>query len=186
MNEEQKNILLKTAKDSVAASVSDLSPTFPVSDDPALNAMCGCFVTLKNAGILRGCIGQFTSDKPLIELIRDMAVAASTRDARFYFDQITPAEIDDLEIEISILSELKETDNPLSLRLGIDGIYIVNGPSSGCFLPQVATEAGWTEQQFLSHCCAHKAQLDPEAWKDDNTTVYLFTAEIFSAKVENL
>ena len=86
-----------------------------------------------------------------------------------------------LDIEISVLSPLKKTEDPLSLRLGIDGIYITCGQRSGCFLPQVATETGWNEREFLSHCCVHKAQLPADAWEKSDTDVYLFTADVFGA-----
>ena len=118
------------------------------------------------------------SDVPLIQLVSEMAVASATGDSRFFEDPITPQEVDDLDIEISVLSPLKETADPLSLRLGVDGIYIIQGRASGCFLPQVATETGWSKEEFLSYCCAHKAGLEPDAWKDKKTEVYLFTAEI--------
>ncbi|MFA6185714.1 MAG: AmmeMemoRadiSam system protein A [Phycisphaerae bacterium] len=178
MNIEQKHILLKTARDAVMAAVSGKKPVRGSSDNAELNAHCGCFVTLKNKGELRGCIGQFVSDKPLIELVSQMAVASSTGDSRFFGEPITQKEVKDLDIEISVLSPLKKTTDPLSLRLGIDGIYIKKGYASGCFLPQVATETGWSKEEFLSYCCSHKAGLKADAWKDKNTEVYLFTAEI--------
>lgn len=178
MNENQKKILLETARKTVEAAVVGKKIDRPKSDDPELNTHCGCFVTLKNKGELRGCIGQFVSNKPLIELVSDMAVAAATGDPRFMADRITPKEVKELDIEISVLSPLKKTDNPLNLRLGIDGIYIKKGYANGCFLPQVATETGWSKEEFLSYCCSHKAGLKPDAWKDKNTEVYLFTAEI--------
>lgn len=178
MNVDQKKILLETARNAVKAAVSGKKPSKVSSSDPALNEHCGCFVTLKNRGELRGCIGQFTSEKPLIDLIVDMAVASSTQDSRFFSERITPDEVPELDIEISVLSPLKKTDDPLSLRLGVDGIYIRHGYASGCFLPQVADETGWTKEQFLSYCCSHKAGLAPNAWKDKKTHVYLFTAEI--------
>jgi len=178
MTDEQKNILLSVARNAVTAAVTGKKPPKSSSDDPALNAHCGCFVTLKNKDELRGCIGQFISDKPLIELVSDMAVASSTGDQRFLHNPITTKEVNELDIEISVLSPLKKTDNPLNLRLGIDGIYIKKGFASGCFLPQVATETGWNKEEFLSSCCGHKAGLKPDTWKDKNTEVYLFTAEI--------
>jgi AmmeMemoRadiSam system protein A len=180
MDEAQKNTLLKVARDAIKAAVSGKRPLKIKTDDPQLNAHCGCFVTLKNGDELRGCIGQFISDKPLIELVSDMAVASSTGDPRFIHNPITAKEIDELDIEISVLSPLKKTDNPLNLRLGIDGIYIKKGYASGCFLPQVATETGWGKEEFLSYCCSHKAGLKPDAWKDKNTEVYLFTADIIN------
>lgn len=184
MNSEQKKQLLQVARNAVKAAVSGKKSAPVSSDDPALNEHCGCFVTLKNRNELRGCIGMFTSDKPLIQLVSDMAVSSSTQDSRFFSDRITPREVDELDLEISVLSPLKRTDNPLSLRLGIDGIYIRRGYASGCFLPQVADETGWNKEQFLSYCCSHKAGLPPDAWKDKKTEVYLFTAEIIEESKE--
>ena len=180
MTGEQKRVLLRAASAAIAAVINKKQPQPAVSDVPELNAKCGCFVTLKNGEQLRGCIGQFTSEKPLIELVGEMAVASATRDSRFFTDPITPDELDSLYIEISVLSPLKETDDPLSLRLGVDGIYITKGAMSGCFLPQVATETGWSKEEFLSYCCSHKANLPADAWQQPETTVYLFTADIFN------
>jgi AmmeMemoRadiSam system protein A len=146
-----------------------------------LNEHCGCFVTLKNGEELRGCIGQFVSDMPLIELVVEMAVSSAARDPRFFNYQITEPELKDLDIEISVLSPLKKTDDPLSLELGVHGIYIKRGARGGCFLPQVAIETGWDKEEFLSYCCSHKAGLSPQAWKDPDTDVFLFTAEVFCA-----
>ncbi|OHB80722.1 MAG: hypothetical protein A2Z25_02850 [Planctomycetes bacterium RBG_16_55_9] len=81
---------------------------------------------------------------------------------------------------------MQRTEDPTSLRLGVDGIYIKRGFFSGCFLPQVAAETGWTKEQFLSYCCAHKAGLAADAWKDPQTEVYLFTAEAFGADFKEL
>jgi AmmeMemoRadiSam system protein A len=186
MNEEQKKVLLRTACDTVEAILTGGSIQKPKSDDPELNAHCGCFVTLKNQDRLRGCIGQFTSEMPLVELVVEMAKASATSDPRFFADRITADELDQLDIEISVLSPLKRTDDPLSLRLGVDGIYIKKGCASGCFLPQVATETGWSKEEFLSSCCAHKAGLPPDAWKDPKTEVYLFTAEVFGSEFKDI
>ncbi len=181
MNDSQKEVLLKIACDTVEAVIPSGTLPKPKSDGPELNAHCGCFVTLKNKGRLRGCIGQFVSEMPLIELVVEMAKASATGDPRFFGDPITADELDQLDVEISVLSPLQKTDDPLSLRLGVDGIYIKKGCTSGCFLPQVAEEAGWSKEEFLSHCCAHKAGLAPNAWKDPDTEVYLFTADVFGA-----
>lgn len=186
MNETQKRELLRIARDSVHAAVMGKAVAKPSSDDPDLTAPCGCFVTLKNHGRLRGCLGQFTSDGPLVELVAEMAKASATSDPRFVGDPITPGELDELDVEISVLSPLKKVDDPLSLRLGTDGIYIKRGGSSGCFLPQVATETGWTQEQFLSYCCSHKAGLADDAWKDPKTEVFLFTADVFGAAFKDL
>jgi len=186
MNDQQKQTLLKVARDTVEAVIMRQKITTPESDDPELNAPCGCFVTLKNCNRLRGCIGQFTSDSPLIELVAEMAKASATGDPRFLADPITIRELENLDVEISVLSPLKKTDDPLSLRLGVDGIYIKRGHASGCFLPQVATETGWSKEEFLSYCCAHKAGLAADAWKDPQTQVNLFTAEVFGADFKDI
>ncbi|MBN1787256.1 MAG: AmmeMemoRadiSam system protein A [Sedimentisphaerales bacterium] len=178
MDENEKKTLLAAAREAVRAAVAGKKPEKKSSDKATLNEHCGCFVTLKNKGELRGCIGQFVSNIPLIELVGEMAQASATGDPRFRTNPITPKEVDELDIEISVLSPLKKCDNPLNLRLGIDGIYIKKGYASGCFLPQVATETGWNVEEFLSYCCSHKAGLKPQAWKDKDTEVYLFTAEI--------
>ena len=186
MNEQQKQTLLKVARDTVEAVIMRQKTTKPESDDPELNAPCGCFVTLKNRDRLRGCIGQFTSDSPLIELVAEMAKASATGDPRFFADRITVRELEKLDVEISVLSPLKRTDDPLSLKLGVDGIYIKRGRASGCFLPQVSTETGWNKEEFLSYCCAHKAGLSADAWKDPKTEVYLFTADVFGADFKDI
>jgi AmmeMemoRadiSam system protein A len=194
MNENQKQTLLKVARDTVEAVIKREPIENPQSDDPELNAPCGCFVTLKNHGRLRGCIGQFISESPLIELVAEMAKSSATGDPRFFADPISAGELDQLDVEISVLSPLQRTDEPLSLRLGVDGIYIKKGRVSGCFLPQVATETGWSKEeflsyccaQFLSYCCAHKAGLAADAWRDPETEVYLFTAEVFGAEFKEI
>jgi AmmeMemoRadiSam system protein A len=186
MDDSRRQILLKTARDTVEACLAGGAVPRPKSDDPELNTRCGCFVTLKNKDQLRGCIGQFTSDRPLIELVVEMARASATGDPRFFVDPITADELEQLNLEISVLSPLKRTDDPLSLRFGVDGIYIKRGYASGCFLPQVATETGWSKEQFLSYCCAHKAGLSADAWRDPKTEVYLFTAEVFGAEFKEI
>jgi len=186
MNDAQKKTLLSVARNTVEAVISGEPLEKPHSDDPELNAHCGCFVTLKNKGQLRGCIGQFVSEGPLIELVAEMAKSSATGDPRFFADPITAGELKNLDIEISVLSPLQRTDKPLSLRLGVDGIYIKRGFACGCFLPQVATETGWSKEKFLSYCCAHKAGLEPDAWKDPKTEVYLFTADVFGADFKDI
>ncbi len=186
MKDHHKQILLKVARDTVEAVIRRESAEKPQSDHPELNAPCGCFVTLKNRGRLRGCIGQFISESPLVELIAEMAKASATGDPRFLADPIISHELKHLDVEISVLSPLKQTDDPLSLRLGVDGIYITKGRASGCLLPQVAPEAGWSKEEFLSYCCEHKAGLAPNAWQDPETQVHLFTAEVFGADFKEI
>jgi len=81
---------------------------------------------------------------------------------------------------VSVLSELQPIEDPLDIELGVHGIYIARGGLSGCFLPEVATETGWSKEEFLSRCCGGKAGLAPDAWKDPQTKVYVFTSEKFA------
>jgi AmmeMemoRadiSam system protein A len=186
MNDAQKKQLLEIARDTVRAVIERRPVSKPQSQDPALTAACGCFVTLKNRGRLRGCIGQFISDRPLVELVSEMARASATSDPRFVMSPITAGEVGKLHVEISVLSPLQRVEDPLSLELGTHGIYIKRGYACGCFLPQVADETGWGKEEFLSQCCSHKAGLAPDAWKDPKTEVYLFTAEVFGAAMTEI
>lgn len=183
MNDEQKQLLLKVAKQSVTAAITGRPLHEVQADDPELSQERGCFVTLKNKEQLRGCIGTFEPDSPLIEMVAQMAVSSCRCDPRFLDDCITIRELPELDIEISVLSPMQKTSNPLNeLQLGTHGIYIALGRRSGCFLPQVATETGWSKEEFLSYCCAHKAGLPPLAWKTNPAVeVYLFSAEVFGA-----
>lgn len=181
MNETHKMTLLAIAKRTVAAVIAGKPVPKGGCDDAVLNEPRGCFVTLKNGDELRGCIGQFEAEKPLCQMVAQMAVSSARHDPRFTHDRITAAELPELFIEISALTPMQKTDDPMRLRLGIDGIYITDGVRSGCFLPQVADETGWDTEEFLGYCCTHKAGLPWDAWKKKGVEVYLFSAEVFGA-----
>ena len=183
MQPKQRQKLLQIAREVIEDTVRGQPLRPHQSSDPLFAEKRGCFVTIKNRGRLRGCIGTFQAEAPLLETIEQMA-AAALRDPRFGFDRITPTELSQIDIEISVLSPLTKTNDPLSLELGKHGIYIRRGFQHGCFLPQVATELGWSKEQFLSQCCTGKASLEPDAWKKPDTEVLLFTAEIFSETEE--
>jgi uncharacterized protein (TIGR00296 family) len=146
----------------------------------------GVFVTLNALGAgrkeLRGCIGYPRGIRPLSEAIRDVTVYAS-EDPRFPHP-VRPAELDSIVVEVSVLTppqELragKRADIPSMIRPGVDGLIVSNGPSSGLFLPQVATEQGWDPLTFLVEACG-KAGLPPDAWLDRGTKVEVFQAEVF-------
>lgn len=143
-----------------------------------LNVKCGGFVTLKTNGNLRGCLGCFTSDEPLYLTIARYAKLSATEDPRFVSNRIDVSELDKLQMDISILSPLEACEKPQEIVLGKHGIYIKSGWSSGCFLPQVATETGWSVDEFWSHCCCHKARLPADAWKTGGAELFTFTAEV--------
>ncbi|MFW5982651.1 MAG: AmmeMemoRadiSam system protein A [Candidatus Brocadiia bacterium] len=178
LSEEARDELLDIARKSVESAVRGETVPELESDNEKLQDKVGAFVTLKTNGHLRGCLGRFTSDLPLWETVQKMAVAAATEDPRFMGNRIQPEELDQVKIEISVLSPLEKTDDPMELELGTHGIYVQKGRRTGCFLPQVATETGWSKEEFLQRCCSGKAGLSPDAWKDPDTDVYLFTAEV--------
>jgi uncharacterized protein (TIGR00296 family) len=109
-----------------------------------------------------------------------MAVEAAVGDPRF--PPVELSEVKDISIEISVLSPLERVDSAEKIQLGTHGVLIRKGYRSGVYLPQVATETGWSKEEFLSSLCAHKAGLAADAWKDPATEVYIFSAEIFSEK----
>lgn len=182
MDNKSKKILLDIARKSVAAAIKrEAIP--PIScNHPDLQGKQGAFVTLKTHGRLRGCIGRFISDIPLYCLVSEMATSSAMEDPRFEFNRIKPTELNQLEIEISVLSPLRRIHNPLDFELGKHGIYIKKGHSIGCFLPQVATETGWNKEEFLSQCCWSKAGIPKDAWKSGDVEIYTFTAEIIEDK----
>ena len=106
----------------------------------------------------------------------EMAEAAALRDPRF--PPVSPDELDDLEIEISVLTVPKEIHDINEIEVGKHGIIIERGFNSGLLLPQVATEYGWDRITFLEHTC-RKAGLPPNAWKEKGTIIKIFSAEVF-------
>ena len=180
LSDAARQRLLDVAHQSAEAAVRQQPmPAFSV-DDAELQAPQGAFVTLKNRGRLRGCIGRFTSDEPLWRLVADMARASATEDFRFSADPITAAELPQLSIEISVLSPMTKIDNPLDVELGVHGIYVVGKHGrAGTYLPQVATEHHMSKEEFLSSCCAHKAGLPADAWRTGEADVFVYSAEVF-------
>lgn len=172
--------LIALARQAVEAAVCRRRPPTPALSG-VLAQPLGCFVTLTNEGRLRGCIGTFEPEGPLGELVVGMGRQAAVGDPRFRQDPITPEELPELTVEVSVLSALTPTKTPESLTVGEHGIYIVGRGRSGCFLPEVAPEQGWDAVEFLDICCVHKAGLPPGAWRDKDVTVFLFTSTKFSA-----
>jgi len=180
LSDEAADELLRVARQSVKAAVKGQGAPDVKVDHPELQEKQGAFVTLKTDGDLRGCLGRFESDQPLWETVQVMARAAVTEDPRFAGQRITAQELDDLAIEISVLSPMEEIEDPLDIQLGKHGIYVKKGFRTGCFLPQVAEETGWSKEEFLAHCCSGKAGLSSDAWKESDTKVFVFTAEVIS------
>jgi len=186
LSDAARLLLLRIARESVEAAVARKArPGFSIHQ-PELQRHGGAFVTLKSGEHLRGCIGRFEAKEPLYEIVAEMARAAATEDYRFAADPITPSEVPDLDIEISILSPMEKIADPLDIQLGVHGIYVVGkrGLGTGTYLPQVATEHHMTKEEFLSSCCAHKAGLRADAWRTGEADVFVYTAEVFGEQGE--
>jgi AmmeMemoRadiSam system protein A len=136
----------------------------------------GAFVTIKSKNQLRGCIGYTKGFLPLHETVREMAIQAAFRDPRF--SPLQKKEWDDIDIEISVLTPMKEIRDINEIEVGVHGLYIEKGPYSGLLLPQVATEHSWDRLTFLENTC-YKAGLPKDAWKSKDTRIYLFSADVF-------
>lgn len=151
-------------------------PLEPASE--ALRAQGGAFVTLHKRGQLRGCIGTFQGEGHLGRTIEAMAYAAGWQDPRF--PGLEASELEEVEIEISVLSPLRQITDVKEIEVGRHGIHITKGWHRGVLLPQVAVEQGWDRETFLAQTC-RKAGLTPDAWKE-GATIEIFSAEIFGEK----
>jgi len=177
LNEEQKRRLIDIARQTLTAAVAHEPAPDLATDDPALLEPRGAFVTLKKAGQLRGCIGYIEPRVSLIEAVANNAQSAALRDPRF--TPVTPQELADISIEISALTPLEPVADVEDIEVGRHGLVISRGPHRGLLLPQVPVEWGWDREEFLQQTC-HKAGLPPEAWKQNDTELLSFEAEVFS------
>lgn len=168
-----KEIALQSIKDSLD-SKPIARPTLH-SQLSILNSKCGAFVSLHKYGRLRGCIGHFGEDYPLHEIVAEMARAAAFEDPRF--TPVTREELDDIDIEISVLTPMRRIQSIDEFELHRHGIYIRKGFRSGTFLPQVADEVNWTKEEFIGHCSQDKAGLGWDGWRD--AELYVYEAIVF-------
>jgi AmmeMemoRadiSam system protein A len=146
------------------------------TDFPRLEEARGAFVTLKEHGELRGCIGYITPMKSLAETVRDVAAYAALEDTRF--TPVTVQELPLLEYEISVMSPLRRVLDIKQIKVGKHGLIMKQGETEGLLLPQVPTEEHWGRDEFLEQTCV-KAGLPRQAWKDDGTDIFMFTALVF-------
>jgi AmmeMemoRadiSam system protein A len=177
LNDIQKKRLLQIARESITGYLKDGNRRSFKEDDIVLNKEMGAFVTLHENGELRGCIGNMIGHGPLFKTVAGMAIESATGDPRFH--ALAQPELDKVQIEISVLSPLKRVQSYEDVKIPGDGVLVRNGFSSGVYLPQVATETGWNREQFLTSLCGQKAGIKPDAWKDPETEIYVFSAEVF-------
>lgn len=187
MHERERELLLAIARESILESLEGVpSVTYEAVTGSPPEELCGdegAFVTLKRRGIgageigsLRGCIGNIIGEKPLYRLIRRLARESAFHDPRF--PAVQREELEQLAIELSILSVPQDIESPDGIVVGRDGVILTCGYRRAVFLPQVATEQGWDRDTMLNHL-AMKAGLFPTAWQQEDCRFSIFQAEIF-------
>ncbi len=179
LTSEDQVFLLKLARSAIISNFDESVEPPDVPESAILREKRGAFVTLRKDGRLRGCIGYIEAVKPLWETIFEMAEAAAFKDYRF--DPVKASEVDDLSIEISVLSPIRELEDPSKVSVGDHGLIITRGANRGLLLPQVPTEWGWEREEFLGQTCL-KAGLPRDSWKMPGTRIEVFTADIFSER----
>ncbi len=176
-------LLMRVARDSIRHG---LETGRPLEVDPAdypqsLQVRRATFVTLNERGQLRGCIGHLEAVQPLVADVAENAFNAAFRDPRF--PPLSPAEFDQLEIHISVLSPPEplafdsEEDLLAKIRPGVDGLILEDGVHRGTFLPAV-WESLPDKRQFWANLKL-KAGLPMDHWSDQ-LRVLRYTTESFS------
>jgi AmmeMemoRadiSam system protein A len=177
-----RRLLLDAARDTIRRALRGHSLREPGPDelaDPVLTQPAGCFVTLHRLADheLRGCVGRLDAVQALVAAVRGCA-AGVLHDPRFTREPVTFEELPLLQIDISILSPLRLAPGPMAFDVLSEGIYLTCGERSGCFLPQVARETGWTKEQLLNRLCVEKMGLSGDAWKHPGVRLQVFTTLI--------
>jgi AmmeMemoRadiSam system protein A len=190
LSQQDRATLLSIARESIATGLvrgrgrrgGSLLPDerFPSTGD--LAAPAGAFVTIHLGRNLRGCIGYIAPEIPLARVVAEVALKAALEDPRF--SPLTQAELARSDLEISVLSPPEPLLAPEEIVIGKHGLIVEKGGRRGLLLPQVATEYGWTREEFLAHTCG-KAGLPPGAWKEEETKVFLFNAEVFGEPTDH-
>lgn len=171
LSTENKKTLICIARDEIVSHLRDEGKKTDEELPRVLRTKCGAFVSIYVHDKLRGCIGTFSEEEPLVVNVKRMALSAALKDSRF--TPISGEEIDQINIEISVLSPRKKIEGPGEIEIGRHGIFIERGLNRGTLLPQVAVNQGWTVEELLGNCSKYKAGLGWNGWK----TAKLFTYE---------
>ena len=173
---EQGKKLIKLVRESINSEFSnnkiDLTPY------QEFNEKRGVFVTLYLKGELRGCIGFPYDNYQIYKAVFEAAKSSAFEDPRF--NPLTKKEFEQINIEVSVLTEpqIIESNYLNNIKIGEDGLIIKSSFRSGLLLPQVPKEYNWGIEEFLEHL-SMKAGLNKEAWKEENSKIYKFQAQIF-------
>ncbi len=176
LGNREKQLLLELARRALIVAAERRESLDSLPRDPQIGESLGAFVTLRKRGRLRGCIGQIGSERSLSEVVAHCAKSAALQDPRF--EPVRADELREIEIELSVLSPLEEI-TPDRIEVGRHGLMVSSGQSRGVLLPQLAVECSWNAGRFLEETCV-KAGLDRDAWREPETKIYGFTAEVFA------
>ena len=163
--EREKQQLLQIARSALTQVVQGTPPLLECVFEENLHQPAGAFVTLHRRKRLRGCVGQLPGRDALADVVAHCARSAALRDSRF--DPVQPAELSEIDIEVSVLSVLEDVTLE-AIEAGKHGLVVSQGRQRGVLLPQVATQFNWSAQRFLEETCV-KAGLESDAWKDPAT-----------------
>jgi len=168
--------LLDLARNVIRSTLARQQIVVHVPHDPALNQPAGAFVSLHalSPHRLRGCVGRLDATQPMYQAVAHSAQSV-LGDPRFTSDAVTLDELPDLEIEISLLSPLRAANDAMDFDLLSDGIFLTMGNRSGCFLPQVARETGWSKEQLLDRLCMEKMGLPARSWAQPGALLQKFS-----------
>jgi AmmeMemoRadiSam system protein A len=176
---EEKRELLAIAREAIACALKEMVYEPPVPTTEGLAQPSGAFVTIKIDHELRGCIGYIESEKPLAEVVAEVAVKAALDDPRFA--PMALVELEHANLEISILSPLRRIYSIEEIEIGVHGLVVALGVRRGLLLPQVATEHHLNREAFLE-AVMRKAGLPPALWRvpetDPHLEMYVFEAEV--------
>jgi AmmeMemoRadiSam system protein A len=174
LSESDRKSILELARQAAVESVCRKRLLDQIPKTELFEQRCGVFVTLHTRGRLRGCIGVIEGRERLGESIVRCAASAALEDPRF--SPMEPEELEDLDIEVSLLSPMRQI-RPEEIEIGKHGLLVEQGIHRGLLLPQVAVEHHLEREQFLRETC-HKAGLSAEAWTVPDTRIYGFTCEV--------
>jgi AmmeMemoRadiSam system protein A len=175
LHDSDRRALLSIARQALVEAAEHGRETVIPFVPEAVRPPAGAFVTLWKRKKLRGCIGQLEATEPLARVVAHCTCGAALEDPRF--EPVAPAELPELEIEISVLSAPFSV-TPSQVKAGGHGLIVSRGNYRGVLLPRVAVEQGWTAEQLLDETSI-KAGLPRDAWRDSNTRIEAFTAEVF-------
>jgi len=179
---DQRRVLLNVARNAICGTLSGQPPAAPILEhvnDAALRALAGCFCSLHEIELrrLRGCVGRLEARDPVLIAVHDAAVSV-LGDPRFDDLRVTIDDLCLIELELTVLSPLRDAAHVLDFDPQLHGIYLTLAGRSGCFLPQVARETGWGREQLLDRLCVEKLGLPSRAWRHPAAKLQVFDAEI--------